>query len=167
MLECKTLSLRFFSVATYARWLFCVTCVILTLAATHGCSPSAPATADADTSSENLKRIGAAYMQVATKLRRPPRGARDLAEAIKSGPNQPNPADILHSPSDNEDYVIVWGVDFRSLAIARGNVDVVLAYEKLGKNGKRHVLKPPAQIIVMTDEEFKKAEFPPGHKPAL
>lgn len=154
------------SVAQFARALLRAAFGLVALAFLHGCGSSGSATVDEDKSSENLKRIGAAYSQAALQLGRPPRDANDLSAAIKNSPDKPNPADILRSPADNENYVIVYGVDFRALAMKRGNVDVVIAYEKVGVDGKRLCLKPPAQVVVMTDEEFKSADFPPGHQPA-
>lgn len=139
----------------------------LLLASVAGCGGSpAVVNVQEDKSAQNLQQIGAAYSMAAIKLGRPPRDANDLKEILKNGPGNPDPETILRSPDDNEPYVIVWNVNFMEVAKARGNVDVILAYEAKGKNGKRHVLKPPAQIIVMTDEQFRAAAFPPGHTPA-
>jgi len=131
-----------------------------------GCDGSPPPAAETSRAEVNLQRIGAAYSAVAARGR-PPRRAADLAKDLQAGPDQQNPSDILRSPNDNQEYVIVWGVDFRTLAAQRGgNLDVVLAYERTGKDGKRLVLKPPALVSPMTEEEFRAASFPPGHTPA-
>lgn len=140
--------------------------VIASWAACFGCSAEHPVVVQDDKSAQNLQQIGAAYSQASLKLGHPPRDANDLTDILKSGPGNPDPATILRSPDDNEDYVIVWGVDFREVAKARGNVDVILAYERRGKGGKRHVLKPPAQVMALTNEQFLAAAFPPGHTPA-
>ena len=137
------------------------------LAASTGCGSSKPVVFPEDTSRQNLQRIGVAYAQAAVQFRRPPQKRDDLLVALQGEPGQPSPADILKSPNDGEEYVIVWGVNFRELGIKRGNVDVVIAYEKRGRDGKRYVLKPPTQVIEMTDAEFKAASFPPGHTPEL
>ena len=105
--------------------------------------------------------------QDAVQFRRPTQKRDDLLVVLQGEAGQPSPADILKSPNDGEEYVIVWGVNFRELGIKRGNVDVVIAYEKRGREGKRYVLKPPTQVIEMTDTEFKAASFPPGHTPEL
>jgi hypothetical protein len=139
---------------------------LLSLAAVVGCKSATPPSAATDKSYENLQQIGAAYSQASIKLGRPPGNANELTEILKNGAASRDPAEVLRSPDDNEPYVIVWGVDFRQLAKNTGNVDVVLAYEQRGKNGKRHVLKPPSNVFIMTDEEFKAAKFPPGHQPA-
>jgi hypothetical protein len=138
----------------------------LLLASTAGCGSPAAVVVQDDKSAQHLQQIGAAYTQASVKLDRAPRDANDLKEILKSGPGNPDPETVLRSPDDNEPYVVVWNVNFMEVAKARGNVDVILAYEQKGKNGKRHVLKPPAQILVMTDEEFRGAAFPPGHVPA-
>ena len=55
-----------------------------------------------------------------------------------------------------------------AVAMTGGNVnDIVLAYEKKGKNGARYVMKPPSYVVQMKDLEFKSAKFPPGHQPAF
>ena len=106
-------------------------------------------------------------MQAVGKLGRPPQQASDLHEALKNGPGNPDPETILRSPDDNENYVIVWGVDFGQLAKSGVSVNnVILAYEQKGLRGKRHVLKPPSQVLVLGNEEFKASVFPPGHTPA-
>jgi len=132
-----------------------------------GCGSSAPVVAKEDTSRQNLQRIGVAYSQATAKLNRPPRNMKELIATFDEGPDQVPAAEIIKSPNDGEEYVVVWNVDFPELAKARGNVDVVIAYERRGKDGKRYVLKPPAHVLVMTDEEFKSASFPPGYQPAL
>jgi hypothetical protein len=131
-----------------------------------GCGSSASVPSQSDKSLQNLQKIGAAYMQAAVKLGRPPGSVEDLTESLKSLPGNPNPADVLRSPDDNENYVIVWGVNFSALARERGNTDVIIAYEQKGKNGSRHVLMPPAQVYLLTEERFRAASFPPGHTPA-
>jgi len=137
--------------------------VVCTLLA--GCGSSAPVVIEEDASRQNLQRIGVAYAQVSAKLNRPPRDLRELSDAIAEGPEKILAGEVLRSPNDGEEYVVVMNVDFRQLAMARGNVDVVIAYEKRGKNGRRYVLKPPTHVLVMSDEEFKAASFPPGHQP--
>ncbi|WP_425616287.1 hypothetical protein NA78x_006232 [Anatilimnocola sp. NA78] len=139
---------------------------LLILSTVSGCGGPAPPSAANDKSYENLQQIGAAYSQAANKLGRAPASEKDLHEFLKNGPGNPDPATVLKSPDDNENYVIVWGVNFGELARKTGGVDVVLAYEQRGKNGKRHVLKPPSIVTLLTDAEFQAAKFPPGHQPA-
>lgn len=117
-------------------------------------------------SPQNLLHIWAAYSQASNQLQRPPQNREELIPFLKQVAGDVDPASILRSPDDNEDYVIVWGVNFLEIAKSRGNMNIVLAYEKRGKNGKRHVLKPQSQVLVLSDEEFKAAAFPAGHTPA-
>lgn len=138
--------------------------VLAGLAFAPGCGSSQEVDVQDDKSAQNLQQIGAAYTQAGLKLGRPPRQADDLHELLKSAGN-PDPESVLRSPDDNENYVIVWGIDFGQLARTTGHVDYVIAYEQRGKNGKRHVLKPPSIVLLMTDEEFQAAKFPPGHTP--
>lgn len=140
--------------------------IVLACLSAVGCGGGPPPAVETSRAEVNLQRIGAAYAAVAARGR-PPRNAADLARDLQAGPDQTNPSDLLRSPNDNQEYVIVWGVDFRKLAMQRGgNVDVVLAYERVGKDGKRLVLKPPALVSSLTEEEFRAAAFPPGHTPA-
>lgn len=146
-------------------WPTLTLCALMAGLSAVGCGGGAPPAVEASRSEVNLQRIGAAYAAVAARGR-PPRKAADLVRDLQSGPDQSNPSDIFRSPNDNQEYVIVWGVDFRALAMQRGgNLDVVLAYERAGKDGKRWVLKPPALVSLMTEDEFRAAPFPPGHTP--
>jgi hypothetical protein len=114
-----------------------------------------------DVSRQNLQKIGIAYARATTQLNRPPKDVNDLLPSLKEQGDTP---EILHSPDDGEDYVILWGVDFRHPSAA-GDASVVLAYEKTGKGGRRHVLQLPAQVRLLTNDELQKAPFPAGHRP--
>jgi hypothetical protein len=156
-------------IAGNTRWVGLAWCLLPLVVVVSGCGgcggSSTQVVVQHDKSAQNLQQIAAAYSQAAQKLGHPPREAKDLEEILKAGPGNPDPATVLRSPDDNENYVIVWGVDFREVAKARGNVDVIIAYEQKGKGGKRHVVKPPAQVMVLTNEQFQSAAFPPGHTP--
>lgn len=131
-----------------------------------GCGSKAPVDVSSNQSAQNLLHIWAAYSQASNQLGRPPQSAAELTPFLKNVAGDVDPASILRSPDDNEDYVIVWGVNFLEIAKSRGNMNIVLAYEKRGKNGKRHVLKPQSQVLVLSDDEFRSAAFPVGHTPA-
>jgi hypothetical protein len=145
------------------RWF--IVCTLVALGMCGGCRKADPPSAQDDKSIERLQQIWAAYSQAAGKLGRPPANAMELHEFLKNAPGNPAPEDVLRSPDDNENYVIIYGVDFGQLARTTGNVDVVIAYEAKGKNGKRHVLKPQSIVRVVTDAEFQALKFPPGHQP--
>lgn len=108
----------------------------------------------------NLVRIGGAYARATAELRHPPNNLNELSPYLSNG--QTDAASLLRSPEDGEEYVIVWGVDSSKFAPPLP----VLAYEKTGKAGKRHVLTLPSRVSVMTETEFRKAPFPPGHQPS-
>jgi hypothetical protein len=113
-----------------------------------------------DSSVSNLKAISKAYIAATHKLERPPRNLEELAPFLKQFGE---PAEIIRSPHDGQDYTILFGVDYRS-ARDQGNAFVVLAYEKEGTGGLRYV-GGFRKIKRMTAEEFRGALFPPGHAP--
>lgn len=144
---------------------FAAVCTVLGLMIV-GCGPTKPVVFPENKFEQNLQRIGAAYTQASVKLGRPPTGPEELIEFLQVTGGSPA-AEILRSPHDGENYVIVWNVDFRQLAMSGANVnDVIIAYEKRGKNGSRYVMKPPSHVTQISDLEFKSAKFPPGHQPA-
>jgi len=110
-------------------------------------------------STQNLRQIGAAYVKALDKLERPPNNVEELKPFLKEFGD---PATILRSPDDGQDYKILWGVDVRTAKGPNG-VMTVLAYEKDGKDGKRYVLIGRS-VNHMTADEFRAAPFPPGHK---
>jgi hypothetical protein len=110
---------------------------------------------------ERLYTIGKAYIQASAQLNR---GPKTISE-IKSFLPADAPGDLLRSPNDGEEFVILWGVDFNKLPPVDADPFYIGAYEKTGKSGKRYVLRFPIGVVSMTDEEFKAAKFPPGHKP--
>lgn len=138
---------------------------LVALSLTVGCGSKGPVDVANNQSAQNLLHIWAAYSQASNQLGRPPASREELIPFLKNVAGDADPNLVLRSPDDNEDYVIVWGVNFLEIAKARGNMNIVLAYEKRGKNGKRHVLKPQSQILVLSDEEFRSAAFPVGHTP--
>jgi hypothetical protein len=105
---------------------------------------------------EQLGKIGSAYRKATDVLDRAPANLPELLPFLKEYGG--DPATLLRSPDDNEDYVILWGVDYRSIQPLP-----VTVYEKIGVNGRRQVLRAHV-ALEMTDEEFRRAPFPPGYK---
>ena len=71
------------------------------------------------------------------------------------------PADeAMVSPRDNQPFVIIYGADDTTPKNA------ILAYEQQGAGGTRWVVTMDQDIKELTDDEFKKATFAKGHKPA-
>jgi hypothetical protein len=110
---------------------------------------------------ERLSRLGKAYLHACHRLGRAPRNAAELKPDLEGDV----PGDFFRSPNDGEEFVILWGVDFTQLLPGRDDPFTVGAYEKQGVNGKRYVLRFPVGVVQMTEEELRKAVFPPGHKP--
>jgi hypothetical protein len=109
-----------------------------------------------------LESIGRAYIWATRSLGRPP---ADLTELLPFVEKQGKPTNILSSPNDGQGFEIVWGVDLRQLK-ARGSAVPVIAYEKVGKGGKRYVLRGRADVVLLTDGELKSSAFPEGYSPS-
>jgi hypothetical protein len=147
---------------TVGCWLCLWLCLV-----TAGCGRSGPGAAKIDDVRQSMQRIGVGYNQATLKLGRPPRDLDELLPFLRD-PQQPGDVkDLLRSPNDGEEYVIIWGVDFGELSKQVPNPYVIFAYEKHGKGGQRHAMQLPNFVSVMTDAEFQKGRFPPGHRPQL
>jgi hypothetical protein len=128
-----------------------------------GCGGSPEAvTLEADASYQHLQIIRSAYMRALTDLGRPPENAKEILPYIHYK-GEGGPEAVLRSPSDGQEYKILWGVAREDMQPGPGGHYPVLAYEQQGTGGRRYVLAVK-NIVSMTDEQFKKAPFPPGHK---
>jgi len=130
-----------------------------------GCGSGKPSSEPA-ASIGQLRTIAIAYGKATTELERPPQNKAELMLYLKDlAKGYDDPADILRSKVDGEEFVIHYGVDFRDVAGKDADMPV-LAYEKYGKDGKRAVLlfRFP---FVKTDEDFANCKFPPGYKSPL
>jgi hypothetical protein len=111
---------------------------------------------------DRLLKIGNAYRNAVRRLGRPPKDFQELRPSLEGNPTE----DFLRSPNDGEPLVIIWGVNYDKLPPGRsGHYYVVAAYEKKGVGGKRYVLRFPLGATALTDEQWKKADFPPGYTP--
>jgi len=133
---------------------------LLVFGTAPGCSRSSSTAPSLSPAEDRLYTIGKAYIQANSKLGR---GAKNFAE-IKSFLPSDAPDDLLRSPNDGEEFVILWGVDFNKLPPG-ADPYYVGAYEKTGTGGKRYVLRFPIGVASMTDAELRAAVFPPGHSP--
>lgn len=136
---------------------FGMVCFALGAAGLVGCSSQ---TVEHPPVHQNLKKIGIAYIQATEKLNRAPANLKDLMPFLK---DQGDPDQLLKSPGDGENFVIVWNVDHRAYA-SKGEQLPVIVYEKTGSDGMRYVLRVN-RTLRLTNEEFQKAPFPQGHKP--
>jgi hypothetical protein len=133
-----------------------------------GCSPKYEAV-PASQAESNLSKIGRAYMLASAGLKRPPKNSQELLPYLKEiGESEA----ALRSPTDGEEYVILWGVKGESLAPKPPSSELkpyqrfpVLAYEKRGDSDGRWVLQVPNRVVQLSEEELQQAYFPGGHKP--
>jgi hypothetical protein len=127
--------------------------LVAVLVAASGCRSEIVGTSTK--SYDNLAQIGSAYCKATDTLNHAP---ANLAELTPFLSEYGDPATLLKSPDDKEDYVILWGVDYRDIQPLP-----VTAYEKTGVNGRRRVLRVRV-VLDLTDDEFRKSPFPPGYK---
>jgi hypothetical protein len=135
---------------------------VLGLLVTVGCSRGGGVTA-LNPTQDRLLKLGNAYRNAVRRLGHPPKDFQELQPSLEDHATE----DLLRSPNDGEPLVVIWGVDYDKLPPGRPNPFVVAAYEKKGVGGKRYVLHFPPGVKVMTDEQLKKATFPPGYTPQL
>ena len=128
------------------------TSVCLLVLYSSGCKSNRPEKATLE-SSRNLAAIRDAYFKAIDKQRRPPASREEILADVKDAGD---PDEILRSPLDGQDYVILWGTD------PRANPVPVVAYERLGKDGWRYVLRGHV-VFFLNEEEFRKLPFPQGH----
>jgi hypothetical protein len=107
-----------------------------------------------------LQKIGAAYTRGSQRLNHPPANRDELLSVLQM--MQMN-ADVLRSPNDGEEFVIVWGVELRNQKM-KPDERPVIAFEKVGKDGKRFVLRGTGDIQEMTDSQLKGCTLPPDYK---
>lgn len=129
--------------------------VTVFLLAAAGCGP---ATIRSETPMEpvaaRLLALGQAYSQFTFERGQPPRGPADLRGRVEGD-------DAFVSPRDGEPLVIFWGVDLRSPPTwATGRP--VLAHEKTGVEGRRHVLTTMRNVELLDDDAFRASSFPPA-----
>jgi hypothetical protein len=110
---------------------------------------------------ERLLKIGNAYLNAANNLGHAPTDFADIKPYLDGDVTE----EYLRSPGDGEPFVIMWGIDYHTLPPGSGDPFTVGAYEKKGVKGKRYVLRFPRSVVLMTDAELGKANFPAGHAP--
>ena len=103
--------------------------------------------------------LGNLYQQATQKTGQPPAKQEDLVPYLPAGKSID---ELLKSPTDGQAYVILWGTDPRTGMELK---PLVIGYEKQGKSGARFVFTAMG-VSLMSDSDFKGANFPPGHKPS-
>jgi hypothetical protein len=130
-----------------------------TAALVTGCGPAVVIRdGTVDPTDVNLATLGRLYARAQQQLGRPPKNVDELKPYAKDSGDL---GQILVSANDGQPFVIAWGAS----VVGAANQETVIAYERTGANGFRHVLTPTGTQM-LTAEEFAKATFPPGHKPA-
>jgi hypothetical protein len=105
----------------------------------------------------NLRSVRNAYFDARQALDRPPNSKEELVPYLKKFGD---PAELLRSPDDGEDFVIVFGTD------PMAPESYVWAYERSGRGGSRWMIRD-RHIQRMANETLAKLPFPPGHKPGF
>ena len=124
-----------------------------------GCSSGDPVEKSTPAAHKNLSSLSTAYIRATDQLGRGPASVTELMPFLHQFGD---PASLLRSPNDDQEYVIVWGYDYRSRK--PGAPEPVIAYEREGKSGKRYVLQGRL-VSEMTEAAFKACKFPAGHRP--
>ena len=102
-----------------------------------------------------LDKIGSAYIRGTP----PPKTKADLLAIFKLCNH---PKELLISPSDKQEFIIVYGVELKGLKVSGAQLPVV-AFEKSGKDGKRYVLRGMNTVVQLTEDQLKSSVFPEGY----
>jgi hypothetical protein len=129
------------------------------LLALWGCS-DAPEIPKIPAEQQHLLYILRAYCRFNGERQRTPTSLDELKPLLKEFGD---PEKIVLSPRDGQPYVLVGGLDIRRAP--SGGVLPVVAYERIGVDGKRQVIDLRGAIRLLTPEEFRKLKFPPSFKP--
>jgi hypothetical protein len=122
-----------------------------------GCSRQTAVTSLTPPTVEHLGAVRDGFFAARRVLGRSPRSKDEIVEYVKKSGD---PAQLFRSPDDGEDFIIIYGID----PLAMDAVNYVWGYERHGNGGRRYVLRG-RNVRRMTDDEFRKQAFPPGHKP--
>jgi hypothetical protein len=108
---------------------------------------------------ENLRAVRDGYFEARRALDRPPRSKEELVPYLKKFGD---PSQLLRSPDDGEEFVIVYGTD----PLATDSLTYVWAYERFGSGGSRWIIRE-RHVQRVPNEKLATFPFPPGHKPAF
>ncbi len=128
---------------------------ILLIVMLAGCgSEDKPSTITTDPTIIALDKLGGAY------IRGTPKTKAELLSIFKSCNH---PKELLISPSDGQEFIIVYGVELKGLKVTGAQLPIV-AFEKTGKDGKRYALRGMNTVVQLTEAELKSSVFPEGYK---
>lgn len=122
-----------------------------------GCAESEkPSAITTDPTIIALDKLGGAYIRGTP----PPKTKAELLAIFKSCNH---PKELLISPSDGQEFIIVYGVELKGLKVMGAQLPIV-AFEKTGKDGKRYALRGMNTVVQLTEAELKSSVFPEGYK---
>jgi hypothetical protein len=124
-----------------------------------GCSSKPPPKRE-DTSAINLRKIVQGYDLAEDRLHRGPRDEEELRRYLVQTDNTIDPEQVLRSPRDGQPYVVIYGARLDPYGRE------ILAYEQEGADGNRYVITLSRDVKLLTADEFARAHFAKGHKPA-
>ncbi len=108
-----------------------------------------------------LKATVTAYSYACRELNRPPISVEELWPILESA-KVDDPVSYLTSTRDGQPYVIIWGLDLGGRHLGS---NAPLAYEELGKEGKRLLVTCNQEVKELSEAEFTEIEWPSGHEP--
>lgn len=130
---------------------------ILPIVMLVGCgSGDKPSSITTDPTIIALDKLGGAYIRGTP----PPKTKAELLAIFKSCNH---PKELLISPSDGQEFIIVYSVELKGLKVTGAQLPIV-AFEKTGKDGKRYALRGMNTVVQLSEAELKSSVFPEGYK---
>jgi len=143
----------FFSKSNISPIFMSILSIVMLVGCGSGDKPSAITT---DPTIIALDKLGGAYIRGTP----PPKTKAELLAIFKSCNH---PKELLISPSDGQEFIIVYGVELKGLKVTGAQLPIV-AFEKSGKDGKRYALRGMNTVVQLTEAELKSSVFPEGYK---
>jgi hypothetical protein len=110
-----------------------------------------------------LQALVTVYAYACRDLQRPPEKFAELLPVCKQAKIE-KPRDYFTSTRDGQPYVIIWGLDLEHRYLG---AKVPLAYEDVGKEGKRLVVTCNREVQELAAAEIAQSEWPSGYEPEL
>jgi len=133
-------------------------CVALAVLGLAGCGTKVAPEPPKGSVHANLEAICNAYRKASMELKRPAK-LEEFKNALKG---YGDPEQLLISPRDGQPFVLVIGTDI--WAEPRPTNPLIIAYEKVGKDGQRFTVMANGTVAPFTDEEMSNFRFAAGHK---
>ena len=143
--------------ATEKKCLGIVAALVLSMAS---CGPDVVVT-EVPADRARLQAIVTMYAYACRDLRRPPKSAEELLPIFKQAKIE-NPNEFLISTRDGKPYSIIWGLDLAGRY--RGSKTPV-AYESVGKDGKRLLVTCDSVVKELSADELAQFDWPKGYIP--